>query len=209
MLQVLPPSTAMKICCQPHGIMEGRPWPTSPLRLGTFRCWWWDTRHRPGGQIALLTQRLHTRLPRYASWVTDGSTATSLPSRAGSSVVWYIAHWGSFIGGGISSDSPPCRLLWQLYCLLVGCGWPLWVWLSERWHHLGCAQCRCRWHWHPLGQSAWMGCPCDPLHCAPQIDGPPNPREVWWGCGSSGCRGLRRWQPPFGEVYGREAWWGW
>ena len=39
MLQVLPPSTAMKICCQPHGIMEGGPWPTSPLRLGSFRCW--------------------------------------------------------------------------------------------------------------------------------------------------------------------------
>ena len=47
MLQVLPLSTATKICCQPHGITEGRPWLTSPLRLGSFRCWWWwwDTRH--------------------------------------------------------------------------------------------------------------------------------------------------------------------
>ena len=47
-LQVLPPSTATKICCQPHGITEGGPWPTSPLRLGSFGCWWWwwwDTRH--------------------------------------------------------------------------------------------------------------------------------------------------------------------
>ena len=41
MLQVLPPTTATKICCQPHGIMESRPWPTSLLRLGSFRCWWW------------------------------------------------------------------------------------------------------------------------------------------------------------------------
>ena len=41
MLQVLPPTTAMKFCCQPHRIGEGGPWPTSPLRLGSFRCWWW------------------------------------------------------------------------------------------------------------------------------------------------------------------------
>ena len=41
MLQVLPPTTAAKIHCQPHGIAEGGPWPTSPLRLGSFRCWWW------------------------------------------------------------------------------------------------------------------------------------------------------------------------
>ena len=82
MLQVLPPSTAMKVCHQPHGITEGGPWPTSPLRLGSFRCWWWwwDTRCQPGGQIALLTWRLHTRLPWYASWVTDGSAAIFPPS---------------------------------------------------------------------------------------------------------------------------------
>ena len=41
MLQVLPPSTTSKVCCQPRGITEGRPCPTSPLRLGSFRCWWW------------------------------------------------------------------------------------------------------------------------------------------------------------------------
>ena len=29
MLQVLPPSTAMKVCCQPRGITEGGPWLTS------------------------------------------------------------------------------------------------------------------------------------------------------------------------------------
>ena len=41
MLQVLPPSTATKVCRQPCGIMEGGPWPTSPPRLDSFRCWWW------------------------------------------------------------------------------------------------------------------------------------------------------------------------
>ena len=33
MLQVLPPSTATKVCRQLHGITEGRPWLTSLLRL--------------------------------------------------------------------------------------------------------------------------------------------------------------------------------
>ena len=164
--------------------------------------WWWDTGHRPRGQIALLTWRLHTSLPQYASWVTDRSAAASPPSRAGSSVVWYITHWGGFISGGVSSDSPPCKLLWQLYRLLVGCGRTCWAWLLERQCCLGCARHRCGWRWHSVGQSIWTGHPCDPLHCAPQIDGPPDPREVWWGWGSSGCWGLRRRQSPFGEVVG-------
>ena len=83
MLQVLPPSTTIKVCCQPHGIMEGRPWSTSPLRLGSLRCWWWwwDTGRRPGGQIALLMRWLCTHLPQYASWATDRSAAISPPSR--------------------------------------------------------------------------------------------------------------------------------
>ena len=81
MLQVLPPTTAMKVCRQPHGITEGGPLPTSPLRLDSFRCWWWwDTGHRPRGQIALLTWRLCTCLLLHASGVTDGSTAASPPS---------------------------------------------------------------------------------------------------------------------------------
>ena len=65
MLQVLPSSTAMKVCCQPRGIMDGRPCPTSQLRLGSFRCWWWwwGTRCQPGGQIALLTWWLRTCHP--------------------------------------------------------------------------------------------------------------------------------------------------
>ena len=39
MLQVLPPSTAMKVCCQPCGITEGGPCLTSLLRLGSLGCW--------------------------------------------------------------------------------------------------------------------------------------------------------------------------
>ena len=73
MLQVLPPSTATKVCRQPCGITEGGPCLTSPLWLGSLRCWWWwDTGRRPGGQITLLTQRLRTSLPQYTSWATDG-----------------------------------------------------------------------------------------------------------------------------------------
>ena len=46
MLQVLLPTTAAKFCHQSHGIAEGGPWPTSLLRLGSFRChWWWNTGH--------------------------------------------------------------------------------------------------------------------------------------------------------------------
>ena len=41
MLQVLPPTTAMKFHCQPRRIAKEGPWLTSPLRLGSFRCWWW------------------------------------------------------------------------------------------------------------------------------------------------------------------------
>ena len=123
MLQVLPPSTAMKVCRQPHRIMEGGPWPTSPPRLGSLRCWWWwwwwDTGHRPKEQITLLTQWLHTSLPRCASLATDGSAAASLPSCAGSSTVWYITHWGDFISGGVSSDSPPRRLVFMSYSTVL------------------------------------------------------------------------------------------
>ena len=143
MLQVLPPSTAMKVCCQPRRITKGRPWLTSLLRLGSFRCWWWwwGTRHRLGGQITLLIWWLCTRHPQCTSWVTDGSATVSTPSHGRPSMVLCCAtHGGGFICRGVRNDSPPCRLLWWLYHLLVGCGWPLWVWLLERWHHLGHAR---------------------------------------------------------------------
>ena len=143
MLQVLPPTTAMKVHHQPHRITEGGPWVTSPLRLGSFRCWWWwTTGHRPGGQITLLMQRLCTHPILHASRVTGGSAATSLPSCARSSMILCTcaAHRGGFICGGISSDSPPHWLLWWLYRLLIWHGQPPWSWLMERQCHLGCAR---------------------------------------------------------------------
>ena len=176
-LQVLPPSTAMKVCCQPHGITEGGPCPTSPLRLGSFRCWWWwwGARHRPGGQITLLMQWLCTHRP---SWVTDGSAAMSLPSRCRPSVVLHCAtHRGGFICRGVSSNSPPCGPFWQLHRLLVGHSRLLQAWLSDR-HRLGCTWHHCGWRWHSLSQSTWVGHSHDPLCCAPESSGPPNPREV-------------------------------
>ena len=145
MLQVLPPSTAMKVCCQPHGIMEGGPCLTSPLRLGSFRCWWWwwGTRRRPGGQITLLTRRLRTRHPWYTPGATDGSAAMSLPSRCRPSMVLRCTtHRGGFICGGVSNDSPPCRPLWRLHRLLVGHSGLLRAWLLDRRRHLGHAQHR-------------------------------------------------------------------
>ena len=88
MLQVLPSTTVAKFCCQPHGIVEGGPWPTSQLRLGSFRCWWWwNTGHQPGGQITLLTWQLHTHLLLHTSGVTDGLATTFPPSCVRSSVV--------------------------------------------------------------------------------------------------------------------------
>ena len=140
MLQVLPPTTAMKVCCQPRGIMKGGPWLTSPLRLGSFRCWWWwwTTGHRPRGQITLLTLWLHTRPILHASGVTGRSATTSPPSCARSSTVLWIGPTcgGSPICGGIRSGSPPHGLLWWLYHLLIQCGQPpSWRLVNQR--HLG------------------------------------------------------------------------
>ena len=63
MLKVLLPPHTVKFCCQSRGIMVGGLWPTSLLRLGSFRCHWWgNTLHRCGGQITLLMWWLHTSL---------------------------------------------------------------------------------------------------------------------------------------------------
>ena len=193
MLQVLPPSTATKVHCQPRGITEGGPGPTSPLRLGSFRCWWWwwGTRRRPRGQNTLLMWRLHTCRPWYTSWVTDRSAAMSLPSRCRPPMVLHCTtHGGGFICRGVSSDSPPHGPFWWLHRLLVGRSGPLWAWLSDR-HCLGHTQ-HCGWHWHLLSQSAWAGHFRDPLRCAPKSSRPPDPREVWWGWGSSRCWSPRK-----------------
>ena len=197
-LQVLPRSTATKVCCQPHGITEGRPCPTSLLSLGSFRCWqwwwwwWWGTRRQSRGQNTLLTWQLHTHHPWYTSWVTDGSAAVSPPSHCRPSMVLrHATHRSGFICGGVSNDSPPHRPLWWLHRLLVGHSGPLRVWLLDR-HRLRCTRHHCGWRWHSLSQSAWAGCSRNPLHCAPESSRPPNPREVWWGWGSSRCESPRK-----------------
>ena len=62
----------------------------------------------------------------------------SPPSLCWPSAVRHCAtHWGSFTCGGVSNDSPPhswYQPLWRLHHLLVGCGRPLWAWLSDRCH---------------------------------------------------------------------------
>ena len=88
MLQVLLPTTTVKFCHQLCGIMEGGPWLTSVLRVGSFRChWWWNTWRGPREQIALLMWQLCTHLLLHASWVTDGLAAASPPSSVRSSAV--------------------------------------------------------------------------------------------------------------------------
>ena len=39
-LEVLSPPIAAKVCHQPSRVLEGRPCPTSALRLGSLWCWW-------------------------------------------------------------------------------------------------------------------------------------------------------------------------
>ena len=153
-LQVLPPSAAPKVGCQPCGITEGRLCPTSPLRPGSFGCWWWwwwGTRCRPGGKITLLMWQLCTRHSWYISWVTDRSATWLLLSLCRPSVVLCGTRFrGPF---------------WWWHHLLVGRSGPSWAWLSDRLPCLGHAWHHCGWCWHSLGQPAWVGCPCNPLHC--------------------------------------------
>ena len=105
--EVLSPPTAAKVRSQPRGIPEGRPFPTSLLRLGSlwrwWRRWWWEappTGRRPGGQTTLLTLRLHARHLWYTSWATNGAAARSPPSHCRPSMVLRCAtHRGSFTCG--------------------------------------------------------------------------------------------------------------
>ena len=167
MFKVFSPPTTAIVGCQPSRVLEGRPFLAPPLRLGSLRdCWrrwWWKappTRCQTRGQTTLLTLSRRTRHPWCTSWVTNGAAAMSLPSCCVPFMVLCCAtHWGGFTCRGISTDSPPFswyQTLWQLHHLLVGCGRPLWVWLSDR-HHLGHAwHCRGR-RWHLLGQSTCVG----------------------------------------------------
>ena len=107
--KVLPPPTAAKVCHQPHGITEGGPCLTSPLRLGSLRCWWrwwWGIRHQPGGQTTLPTLRLCTCHLWYTSWATNGVAAVSLPSHCRPSVVLHCATHGGGFPAGVSATTP-------------------------------------------------------------------------------------------------------
>ena len=86
---------------------------------------------------------------------------------------------GSFIDGGVKSDSPPSRLAWQLYRLLVRSCWPTRWWLTERRCHLRSVQRRCGRHLSPLGQTPWtlcQLCPSVPFCSSPNLYGPPYAR---------------------------------
>ena len=164
MFKVISPTTTVIVCRQPSRVLEGKPFPTSPLRLGSLQCWWrrwwWEappTRHQPGGQSTLLMLLLCTHHLWCTYWVTNGVAAVFPPFCCRSSVVLHCAsHRGGFICGGVSNGSPSHASFWQLHRLLIGCGRPLQAWLSDRhclvhaWHH-------CGWHWHSLGQSPWVG----------------------------------------------------
>ena len=155
-------------------------------------------------------QQLCTHCSWCISCVTGRSAIWSPPSLCRpSGVLRGATHGGGFICGGAGSDSHFHGPFWRWHCLLVGHSRLSRVGLSDRLCCLGHAQ-HCRgWRWHSLDQSTWAGHPCNPLGCAPQPSAPPDPREGQWDCGSSSCQGLRRWQPPFGVVYGRESWWEW
>ena len=164
MFKVFSPPTTAIVCHQSSRVPEGGPFPASPLRLGSLRCWWrrwwWEappTRCQFRGQTTLLTLPLHTCHPWCTSWVTNRAAAMPLPSHCRPSVVLRCAtRGGGFICGGVSNGSPPCRSFWRLHHLLVWCGRLLWAWLSDR-HHLGHTRHHRGQRWHSLGQSAWAG----------------------------------------------------
>ena len=109
MLQVLSPSRAMVFGGQLCGIMGQSPCPTALLRWGIFRCCGWgNVWCCPGGEITLLTRRLSTHLLLYSPGATGRLTIVSPPSSPLSPTVLgaLTASRGSFINGGVESDSP-------------------------------------------------------------------------------------------------------
>ena len=156
--------------------------PDRPLRQGTFRCCsWGNIWCCPGGEITLLMRRLPTCLLLHSPGATGRSATVSPPSSPLSPVVLgaLTASGGSFINGGVESDSPPSRLAWQLYCLLVWSCWLAGWWLMERRCHLRSAWCRRGQRLSPLGQSPLtlrQLCPSVPFYSSPNLYGPPDVR---------------------------------
>ena len=127
MLKVLFPPCAMEFGGQSGGITGQSPCPTARLRWGSLRCCGWgNVLCCLGGEITLLMRHLPTCLSLYSPGVTDRSATISMPSNHLSPPVLgaLTASRGSFIDAGVGSNSSPCRIAWQLYCLSVRSGWP-------------------------------------------------------------------------------------
>ena len=138
-LKVLSPSRTMVFGGQLHRIMGQSPGPAALLRWSTFRCCsWGNIWCCLGGEITLLMRCLPTCLLLQSPGVTGRLATISPPSSSLSLAVLgaLTPSRGSFIDGGVESDSPPSRLAWQLYRLLVQSCWPARGWLMERWCHL-------------------------------------------------------------------------
>ena len=181
MLKVLFPPCAMVFGGQSYRVMRQSPCQTAQLRQGTFRCHGWGNIWCcPGGEITLLMRRLPTCLFLYSPGTTGRLAAISPPSSYQSPAVLgtLTASGGSFINGGVKSNSPPSRFAWQLYRQLVWSPWLARWWLTERQCHLRSAWC-CGWHWSLLGQSPWTLChlcPRVPFYSGPNLYGPPDAR---------------------------------
>ena len=144
MLKVLSPSHAMVFGGQLHRIMGQSPRLTAPLRQSTLRCCsWGNVGCYPGGEITLLMRCLPTCLLLCSPGAT-GRSATISPTSSPLSLVVLGAlttSGGSFVNRGVKSDSPPSRLAWRLYPLLVQSCWPARWWLTERQYHLRSEWC--------------------------------------------------------------------
>ena len=182
MLKVLFPSHTTVFGGQSCGITGQSPCLTARLRQGTFRCCGWgNVWCCPGGQITLLMRCLPTCLLLHSPGVTGRSATVSSPSSPLSLMVLgaLTTSGGSFINGGVKSDSPLGRLAWWLYHLLVRSCWPARWWLTERRCHLRSVWCQHGWHLSPLGQTPWtlcQLCPSMPFCSGPHLYGPPNTR---------------------------------
>ena len=156
--------------------------PNRPTEAGYFQVLWlgnvWCC---PRGEITLLMRHLPTCLLLHSPGVTGRFATISPPSSPLSpAVLRALTTSGcSFINGGVKSDSPPSRLAWQLYHLLVWSCWLARWWLTDRQCHLRSVQCRHGQHLSLLGQSPWtlhQLCPSMPFYSSPNLYGPPNAR---------------------------------
>ena len=175
MLKVLFPSCAMVFGGQSCRITGRSPCPTAPLRWGTFRSRGWrNIWCCPRGEITLLMRCLPTCLLLYSPGATGRSATISPPSSYPSPAVLgtLTTSGGSFINGGVESNSPPSRFAWWLYHLLVRSCWLARWWLRERRYHLRSAQCRHGQCQSPLGWSPWTLhhlCPSVPFYSGPNL----------------------------------------